>query len=75
MDVEYDSQIIVKLLNKLDYTTVNVEINRIYHGYSFSLFKGNVDFSGKLIESEFDYIISSDDIDSLTKKLYFKEYL
>ena len=56
MDVEYDSQIIVKLLNKLDYTTVNVEINRIYHGYSFSLFKGNVDFSGKLIESEFDYI-------------------
>ena len=56
IDVDYDSQIIVKLPNKLDYSTVNVEITRIYYGYSFSLFKGNVDFSGKLIESEFDYI-------------------
>ena len=55
-DVDYDSQIIVKLPPKTDYTAMNIEITRIYHGYSFSLFRGNVDFAGKLIESEYDYI-------------------
>ena len=54
-DVDYDSQIIVKLPKK-DYSTVNIEITRIYHGYSYSLFRGNVDYAGKLIESEYDYI-------------------
>ena len=38
------------------YESINVVITRIYHGYSFSLFKGNVDYASKLIESEFDYI-------------------
>ena len=57
-DVDYDSQIIVKLPNKKDYSTINVEITRIYHGYSFSLFRGNIEFAGKLIESEYDYIIA-----------------
>ena len=57
-DVDYDSQVIVKLPNKKDYSTINVEITRIYHGYSYSLFRGNVEFAGKLIESEYDYIVA-----------------
>ena len=55
-DVDYDSQIIVKLKKDKSYQSVNVIITRIYHGYSYSLFKGNSDYAGKLIESEFDYI-------------------
>lgn len=54
--VDYDSQIIVKLQQNKKYESVNVVITRVYHGYSYSLFKGNVDFAAKLIESEFDYI-------------------
>ena len=54
-DIDYDSQIIIKLPQK-DYSTVNVVITRIYHGFSYSLFRGNVDYAGKLIESEYDYI-------------------
>ena len=54
-DIDYDSQIIIKLPQK-EYSTVNVEITRIYHGFSYSLFKGNVEYAGKLIESEYDYI-------------------
>lgn len=55
VDIDYDSQVIIKLPQK-DYSTVNVEITRIYHGFSYSLFKGDVEFAGKLIESEYDYI-------------------
>ena len=54
-DIDYDSQIIIKLPQK-DYSTVNVVITRIYHGFSYSLFRGNVNYAGKLIESEYDYI-------------------
>ena len=54
--VDYDSQIIVKLPQNKKYESVNIVITRIYHGYSYSLFKGNVDFASKLIESEYDYI-------------------
>ena len=54
--VDYDSQIIVKLAQNKKYESVNIVITRIYHGYSNSLFKGNVEFASKLIESEFDYI-------------------
>ena len=55
-DIDYDSQIIIKLAQKKDYSTVNVQITRIYHGFSYSLFRGNVDYAGKLIESQYDYI-------------------
>ena len=55
-DIDYDSQIIIKIPQKEDYSSVNVEITRIYHGFSYSLFKGNVEYAGKLIESEYDYI-------------------
>ena len=54
--VDYDSQIIVKLPKNKKYESINIVITRIYHGYSYSLFKGNVDFASKLIESEYDYI-------------------
>lgn len=54
--VDYDSQIIVKLPQNKKYESVNVVITRIYHGYSYSLFRGNVDYASKLIESEFDYV-------------------
>ena len=54
-DIDYDSQIIIKLPQK-DYSTVNVVITRIYYGFSYSLFRGNADYAGKLIESEYDYI-------------------
>ena len=55
-DIDYDSQIIIKIPKKEDYASMNVEITRIYHGFSYSLFKGNVEYAGKLIESEYDYI-------------------
>ena len=45
VDIDYDSQVIIKLPQK-DYSTVNVEITRIYHGFSYSLFKGDVEFAG-----------------------------
>ena len=54
--VDYDSQIIVKLDQNRNYESVNIIITRVYHGFSYSLFKGNVDYASKLIESEFDYI-------------------
>ena len=54
--IDYDSQIIVKLAQNKKYESVNIVITRIYHGYSNSLFKGNVEYASKLIESEFDYI-------------------
>ena len=53
---DYDSQIVVKLPQNTDYQSVNVVITRIYHGYSYSIFRGNVDYASKLIESDFDYI-------------------
>ena len=55
-DVDYDSQVIVKLKNDKSYESLNIIITRIYHGYSYSLFKGNPNYAGKLIESQFDYI-------------------
>ena len=55
-DIDYDSQIIIKIPQKEDYSSMNVEITRIYHGFSYSLFKGNAEYAGKLIESEYDYI-------------------
>ena len=54
--VDYDSQLIVKLRESKDYESVNIQVTRIYHGYSNSLLRGNVDFAPKLIESEYDYI-------------------
>ena len=54
--VDYDSQIIVKLRQDTKYESVNIIVTRIYHGYSYSVFKGNVEYASKLIESEFDYI-------------------
>ena len=54
--IDYDSQIIVKLAQNKNYESINIVLTRIYHGYSYSLFKGNVEYASKLIESEFDYI-------------------
>lgn len=53
--VDYDSQIIVKLDQNKNYESIDIVVTRIYHGFSYSLFKGNVDYASKLIESEFDY--------------------
>ena len=55
-DIDYDSQVIVKLKKEKSYESINIIITRIYHGYSYSLFKGNANYAGKLIESEYDYI-------------------
>ena len=54
--VDYNSQIIVKFEENKNYESINIVLTRVYHGYSYSLFKGNVEYSSKLIESEFDYI-------------------
>lgn len=54
--IDYDSQIIVKLAQNKNYESINIVLTRIYHGYSYSLFKGNVEYASKLIESEFDYV-------------------
>ena len=54
--VDYDSQIVVKLAQNRDYESINIVVTRIYHGYSYSLFKGNAEYASKLIESEYDYV-------------------
>jgi len=54
--VNYDSQVIVKLPRSKQYESYNIVMTRIYHGYSYSIFKGNVDYSPKLDGSEVDYI-------------------
>jgi len=54
--VDYDSQVIIKLPQNKKYESFNVVITRIFHGYSYSIFKGNVDYAPKLDRAEFDYI-------------------
>ena len=56
--VDYDSQIILKLPINQKYESLNIVVTRIYHGYSYSIFKGNLDYAPKLDGSEFDYITS-----------------
>ena len=54
--VDYDSQVIVKLPKSKQYESFNIVVTRIYHGYSYSVFKGNVDYTPKIDGSEVDYI-------------------
>jgi hypothetical protein len=54
--IDYDSQVIVKLPRSKKYESFNIVITRIYHGYSYSIFKGNADYTPKLDGSEVDYI-------------------
>ena len=54
--VDYDSQIILKLPRDQKYESFNIVMTRIYHGYSYSIFKGNVDYAPKLDGAEVDYI-------------------
>lgn len=50
------SQVIVKLLQKENCENINLEINKVYYGYNYSFFKGNVEYAANLVESESDYI-------------------
>ena len=50
------SQVIVKLLQKENCEYINLEINKVYYGYNYSFFKGNVEYAANLVESENDYI-------------------
>jgi hypothetical protein len=50
------SQVIVKLLPKENCEYINLEINKVYYGYNYSFFKGNVEYAANLVESESDYI-------------------
>ena len=54
--IDYDSQVIVKLPRNKKYESFNIVMTRIYHGYSYSVFKGNVDYTPKLDGTEVDYI-------------------
>ena len=54
--IDYDSQVIVKLPRSKKYESFNIVMTRIYHGYSYSVFKGNVDYTPKLDGTEVDYI-------------------
>ena len=54
--IDYDSHIILKLPRNQKYESFNIVMTRIYHGYSYSLFKGNVDYAPKLDGVEVDYI-------------------
>lgn len=62
VDTEYSriganySQVIVKLLQKENCESINIEISKVYYGYNYSFFKGNVDYAASLVESESDYI-------------------
>ena len=59
VDSEYahvnPDSIIVKLKQDKKYESANIVVTRIYHGFSYSIFKGNVDYAAKLIESDYDY--------------------
>ena len=59
--IDDDSQIIIKLSQSDTYESISLHLSRIYHGFSYGLFKGNIDFTPKLLESEYDYIKSDDD--------------
>ena len=50
------SQVIVKLLQKENCENINLEINKVYYGYNYSFFKGNVEYAANLVVSESDYI-------------------
>ena len=62
VDSEYvhvnPDSILVKLKQDKTYESANIIVTRIYHGFSYSIFKGNVDYAAKLIESDFDYYIA-----------------
>ena len=53
---EIYSQVIVKLLPKENCESIHLEIGKVYYGYNYSFFKGNVEYAGNLVESESDYI-------------------
>ena len=55
--VDYDKQIIVKLDQNKNYESINIIVTRIYHGFRYSIFRGNVDYPAKLVEDENDYNI------------------
>ena len=55
--VDYDKQIIVKLDQNKNYESINIIVTRIYHGFRYSIYRGNVDYPAKLIENENDYNI------------------
>ena len=50
------SQVIVKLLQKENCENINLQIGKVYYGYNYSFFKGNVEYAGNLVQSESDYI-------------------
>jgi hypothetical protein len=50
------SQVIVKLLQKENCENINLQIGKVYYGYNYSFFKGNIEYAGNLVQSESDYI-------------------
>ena len=50
------SQVVVKLLQKENCESINLQISKVYYGYNYSFFKGNVEYAGNLVQSESDYI-------------------
>ena len=55
--VDYDKQILVKLGQNKNYESINIIVTRIYHGFRYSIYRGNVDYPAKIVEDENDYNI------------------
>ena len=53
-----ENLIVIKLPQNKNYESANLVITRISNRYSFSIFKGNVNYASKLVDSEIDYIIT-----------------
>ena len=51
-----EEYILFKLPNKDDYKSVNITINRVFNGYIYTLFKGDVNYGINMVLSGYDMI-------------------
>ena len=53
--VEYQYQFILPFDNNKNYESVNISINRVYHEFSYSIFKGKYNYATYQYNSGYDY--------------------